>query len=368
MHGDPYLHAWIVTRYDDVITVLTRFSAERAPSPEYFQALGAADVAPIAKMMVKQMLFRDGPARVRKLAGGAFMPPRVRVLRDHIQEIANQLIANIKARGDGRVDMLADFAEPLPAIVTSELLGVPAEDHVQLSVPARAAWRFPNERLLGDQLPRHYQRALRRKSLPAAGVVAWPAGAALWLKDTVTVRSLPAVSKSVAVDFADDFDARFDAFWHELARQNVDQLLAVRDRASLQWHFAFLQRLGRLWIITAVRDRMLRAYAIFKRQGPENGVRRMQLIDYQTLDTDEDLLPGLLQLALRRCASENLFALEQIGCGVPKRPSFDKYAPHRHQLSCWRYYFRAADPALHAELQRPEVWDPSTFDGDASFD
>jgi cytochrome P450 len=134
VHWDPYLHAWIVTRYDDVITVLTRFSAERAPSPEYFEALGAPEVAPIAKVMIKQMLFRDGPAhaRLRKLAGGAFMPARVRVLRDHIQEIAARLVADIQARGNGRFDLLADFAEPLPAIVTAEMLGVPTEDHVKL--------------------------------------------------------------------------------------------------------------------------------------------------------------------------------------------------------------------------------------------
>src|SRR3954463_10739872 len=74
VHWDPYLHAWIVTRYEDVITVLTRFSAERAPSPEFFEALGAPEVSPIAKVMVKQMLFRDGAAhaRLRKLAAGAF--------------------------------------------------------------------------------------------------------------------------------------------------------------------------------------------------------------------------------------------------------------------------------------------------------
>ena len=28
VHWDPYLHAWIVTRYEDVITVLQRFSAD----------------------------------------------------------------------------------------------------------------------------------------------------------------------------------------------------------------------------------------------------------------------------------------------------------------------------------------------------
>src|ERR1700722_12921932 len=132
VHWDPYLHAWIVTRYDDVITVLHRFSAERTPSPEYFEALGAPEVSPIAKVMVKQMLFRDAPAhtRLRKLAGPAFMP--VRVLRTHIQEIATKLIDGIQARGTGKMDMLADFAEPLPAIVTAEMLGVPVEDHNQL--------------------------------------------------------------------------------------------------------------------------------------------------------------------------------------------------------------------------------------------
>ncbi|HEX4052973.1 MAG TPA: cytochrome P450 [Tepidisphaeraceae bacterium] len=134
VHWDPYLHAWIVTRYEDVITVLTRFSAERTPSPQYFEALGAPEVSPIAKVMVKQMLFMDAPAhtRLRKLAGAAFVPARVRLMRGHIQEIATKLIDEIYARGGGRMDLLADFAEPLPAIVTAELLGAPVDDHGQL--------------------------------------------------------------------------------------------------------------------------------------------------------------------------------------------------------------------------------------------
>ncbi len=134
VHWDPYLHAWIVTKYEDVITVLHKFSADRTPSPEYFEALGAPEVGPIAKVMVKQMLFMDPPShtRLRKLAGSAFVPARVRVLRDHIQQIATRLIDDIIARNDGRIDLLADFAEPLPAIVTAEMLGVPVDDHVKL--------------------------------------------------------------------------------------------------------------------------------------------------------------------------------------------------------------------------------------------
>lgn len=134
VHWDPYLHAWIVTRYEDVITVLQRYSADRTPSPAFFEALGAPEVAPVAKLMVKQMLFMDAPAhtRLRKLAGLSFTPARVRLLREHIQQIATKLIDDVIARGSGRMELLADFAEPLPAIVTAELLGVPVEDHIKL--------------------------------------------------------------------------------------------------------------------------------------------------------------------------------------------------------------------------------------------
>jgi pimeloyl-[acyl-carrier protein] synthase len=134
VHWDPYLHAWIITRYDDVNTVFRRLSADRTPPPESFEALGVPEVAPIARVMVQQMLFLDAPAhtRLRRLAGHAFQPAHVNNLRRHIQGIADRLIDDIEARGAGRMDLLADFAEPLPAMVTTELLGVPVDDHGKL--------------------------------------------------------------------------------------------------------------------------------------------------------------------------------------------------------------------------------------------
>ena len=147
VYWDPYLHAWVVTRYQDVITVLTQFSAARTPTAEFFEALGASEVAPIAKVMVQQMLFMDAPAhtRLRKLAGPAFMPKRVRVLHDHIQQIATKLLDDIEARGTGRTELLADFAEALPAIVTAEMLGAPVEDYVQLK-----NWSVTFAQMLGN--------------------------------------------------------------------------------------------------------------------------------------------------------------------------------------------------------------------------
>ena len=132
VHWDPYLHAWVVTRYADVVHVFHRFSADRTPTPERLAAMGMEQLGPIAAVMVRQMLFLDPPAhdRVRGLAAVAFTPRRVERLRAHIQDITDSLIDAVFARG--RMEVMEDLANPLPAIVTAEMLGVPTRDHVRL--------------------------------------------------------------------------------------------------------------------------------------------------------------------------------------------------------------------------------------------
>jgi cytochrome P450 len=129
VHWDPYLHAWVVTRYADVVEVLHRFSAERTHTPEKLAVLGMEQLAPIAQVMVRQMLFLDPPqhSRVRGLAAVAFTPRRVERLRRHIEEIADSLLDRVDSRGE--MDVMEELANPLPAIVTAEMLGVPTEDH-----------------------------------------------------------------------------------------------------------------------------------------------------------------------------------------------------------------------------------------------
>jgi pimeloyl-[acyl-carrier protein] synthase len=129
VHWDPFLHAWVVTRYADVVTVLHRFSANRTPTPEQLAALGLESLTPVARVMVRQMLFLDAPShtRIRGLASQAFTPRRVERLREHIQDIMDGLLDAVIARG--RMEVIADLAAPLPAIVTAEMLGVPTRDH-----------------------------------------------------------------------------------------------------------------------------------------------------------------------------------------------------------------------------------------------
>jgi cytochrome P450 len=142
---DPFMHTWVVTRYDDVMTVLHRFSADRTPDPKKMEALGLPSLGPVADVMARQMLFLDAPAhtRLRKLCSSAFTPRRVEAMESQIHEIANRLIAEAAPRGE--MDLIADFAEPFPAIVTAGLLGVPLDDHRQLK-----AWSATFAEMLGN--------------------------------------------------------------------------------------------------------------------------------------------------------------------------------------------------------------------------
>ena len=158
VHWDPFLHAWVVTRYTDVIRVLQTFSADRSPSPEQLTAMGLEALNPIAQVMVRQMLFLDAPnhTRLRCLASVAFTPRRVEGLRAHIQEIVDGLLDRV-ARS-GRANLIADLAAPMPAIVTAELLGVPVSDHEQLKT-----WSADFAEMLGNfqHNPNRIPRVLR---------------------------------------------------------------------------------------------------------------------------------------------------------------------------------------------------------------
>ena len=134
VHWDPYLHAWVVTRYADVVTVLQKFSAERTPTPEKLSKMGLSALSPIAQVMVRQMLFTDPPShsRLRSLAAQSFTPRRVEILRSHIREITDSLLDAVQDTGG--MDVIAQLAEPLPCIVTAEMLGVPVQDHRQLKL------------------------------------------------------------------------------------------------------------------------------------------------------------------------------------------------------------------------------------------
>jgi len=134
VHWDPYMHAWVVTTYRESVQVLTDFSAERIPSDADLERLGLKVMSPFSEMMRTQMMFMDGPKhrQLRGICSAAFMPNRVEKLREEIASIANGLLDAVQANGE--LDLVADFADPLPSTVTTRLMGIPPEDRAQVHI------------------------------------------------------------------------------------------------------------------------------------------------------------------------------------------------------------------------------------------
>jgi cytochrome P450 len=129
--------AWLLTRHRDVHLALrdSRFSADRMRAPLIHENLDR--LPPFIRQTaqgLRTMLVMDPPdhTRVRKLVNKAFTPKRIAALRGRIEEIVDhQLDQLAEMAKSGPADLIHDLAEPLPAIVIAELLGVPAEDHRQ---------------------------------------------------------------------------------------------------------------------------------------------------------------------------------------------------------------------------------------------
>jgi cytochrome P450 len=124
------VQVYLVTRYADVQAGLKDARLVK-------NILNARDHGFLARMGLgvlgnnSNMLKADPPehTRLRALAHAAFTPKYVAGLRGHIQEIADHLLDGVQGRG--QMDLIHDFAFPLPITVICEMLGVPTKDEAQ---------------------------------------------------------------------------------------------------------------------------------------------------------------------------------------------------------------------------------------------
>lgn len=151
---------WFVTRYDDVVTVLTdneRFvvDAKLALTEDELRALDEASPLPNDDRVNTNLLTMDGEdhRRVRQLVAKAFTPRMVERLRPRIEEIADDVVDRVAA--EGRMELVDDFAFPLPIIVIAELLGIPAEDRDRFRVWSNSFLLPPLTDELREQFLRH---------------------------------------------------------------------------------------------------------------------------------------------------------------------------------------------------------------------
>ncbi len=142
--------AWVVTRYDHLLEI--------AKSPKVFSNSGRVtrfldqlkpeeqERVPYLKAHYENagLVHSDPPdhTRLRRLVSKAFTQRMVEKMREEIVDIVNGLLDRVESQGE--MDLIRDFAFPLPAIVIAGMLGVPDEDRDQFK-----DWSDKIQRFLG---------------------------------------------------------------------------------------------------------------------------------------------------------------------------------------------------------------------------
>jgi hypothetical protein len=195
-----------------------------------------------------------------------------------------------------------------------------------------------------------------------------PLSAGLWMQDALNRRSFRRDRNGAKVELVDSFDRRFDIFWETLRERYPHLLLAVRSSEELDWHFQYAIQKKNVWILTIANGSELTAYSIFCRQDSARfGLKRMRLVDCQALDGSASLLLPMLSWALQRCRIEGIEMLECMGLCPLHSDIFQSLAPRQRQLPSWLYFYKAKDQSLAQNLENPQVWSPSWFDGDGTL-
>lgn len=141
--------AWVTTGYDSAREVMGH--PQMGKSLQYWRAwqegLIPEDWPLFGLVRGNGMLHSDGAdhRRIRKLVAPAFTGERIEALRPRIEEVAEQLLAELAADSSDVIDLRERFAYPLPMRVICEYMGVDDESSARL--------RGPSDRILMISTP-----------------------------------------------------------------------------------------------------------------------------------------------------------------------------------------------------------------------
>jgi cytochrome P450 len=135
VHRSELLQGWVVTRFDDVGRLLRDLSVSSdihnaTPTPLTIMELEQLSEQPRAS---RTLVLRDDPdhARIRAFMAEPFRPREIEKLRDRVMTRIDTAFDQLREQhGSGPVelDLVSEFAYPLPVEIFSEMLGMPEED------------------------------------------------------------------------------------------------------------------------------------------------------------------------------------------------------------------------------------------------
>lgn len=150
VHWSPLVKGWVLTRHEDVKAVQMNSGVTSDRLTPFFdsqQDEERAKLADLIRYLNTWVVFKDPPdhTRLRILLNKVVTPAVMRDLEAGIAELADGLLDRIAARGDGRFECISEFANPLPASVIMDLLGIPRED-----MEALRDWSMQLQPFLGN--------------------------------------------------------------------------------------------------------------------------------------------------------------------------------------------------------------------------
>ncbi len=207
---------------------------------------------------------------------------------------------------------------------------------------------------------RAFARAsLKRKSVPGADLLAWPAGVALRVRDLYCrgPMHLP-----LGVRRVQEFDTRIDGLCQRI-RADQTRLRAVRNKAVLEWRFRTELRRGSAAVVIAEEGPTLRGYAVMvRREGPDLGMALFDVADLQAAEDDPATIRNLLLGCIYAGREEGADAIKFVTGTPAKRAPAVALQPYTYQMSLWQLYYKTSVPQLSAELSTADNWDISLFD------
>jgi cytochrome P450 len=168
----PAMNMWVVTRYDDLKTVMKdvaafssagAFSSASVVSPEALRVLGGLE-HPVYRY---SLVNTDPPlhSRFRTNFQRAFSPRQVAILEPQIRELTHDLLAELRAAR--RAEVINSFCNQLPLLTICRLMGVPdadapdikrwSTDYIRLQIPG---WSVEEQRAIGQSVLDYYSYML----------------------------------------------------------------------------------------------------------------------------------------------------------------------------------------------------------------
>src|SRR5882724_11810245 len=136
VHWNELYDLWVITRHDDVVWMTRHHELfsnavfRNDPRPAY-PAIAESDqelYEYVRNYQADQFIQHDRPEHLemRKVVHGYFTPKSTEAWRPFVQSAISDLLDEAEAKG--HMDVMRDFATPLPVLVIAQMMGVPRQD------------------------------------------------------------------------------------------------------------------------------------------------------------------------------------------------------------------------------------------------